>query len=161
MLWRLWLLVVPDQPRDQGTRSPIELFCTDKNMFRAKGCYCIVLYRTTSWSPLKRETRQAASLIWFIVTSRTALDKAQTHVFVNILQCVIVSDLLLHKQPIINFLWEYVRIWEYMCVNMWEYIRIYENMWEYMERSRIYISGRAEAQFQHCALSCIALRAQT
>ena len=30
MLWRLWLLVVPDRPRDQGTRSPIELFWTAK-----------------------------------------------------------------------------------------------------------------------------------
>ena len=31
MLWTLWLLVVPDQPRDQGTMSPIELFWTAKN----------------------------------------------------------------------------------------------------------------------------------
>ena len=31
MLWRLWLLVVPDRRTNQRTRSPIELFWTAKN----------------------------------------------------------------------------------------------------------------------------------
>ena len=34
VLWRLWLLVVPEQARDQGTRSPIELFWTAKKFTR-------------------------------------------------------------------------------------------------------------------------------
>ena len=31
VIWRLWLLVVPDQARDRQTRCPIELFWTAKN----------------------------------------------------------------------------------------------------------------------------------
>ena len=57
MLWRLWLLVVPNQGTDQGTRSPIELFWTAKkyscHQESQKLSFCMLLSWKIITSPLE------------------------------------------------------------------------------------------------------------
>ena len=62
MLWRLWLLVVPNQASKQGTRSPIELLWTAKNNIPLISRFSSLLDKTniqrcTSWTALTSGTR--------------------------------------------------------------------------------------------------------